>query len=53
VGTVVLALVAPGVEQVQRFRFTGDRSQIRLMTACTALEWIRRLAITRLNDGAL
>lgn len=53
VGTVVLALVAPGVEQVQRFRFAGDRSQIRLMTACTALEWIRRLAITRLNDGAL
>jgi nicotinamide-nucleotide amidase len=42
VGTVFLALSTPGKERVQGYRFSGDREQIRRISACMALEWLRR-----------
>lgn len=42
VGTVYLALVAEGLEQVKGFRFGGNRHQIRLLAANMALDWLRR-----------
>ncbi len=48
VGTVYLALAAADTEQVEMYRFTGDRGQIRLMAACMGLEWLRRYVIERL-----
>jgi len=49
VGTVFLALSAPGQENVKGYRFAGDRQQVRLMSACMALEWLRRYLSARLN----
>lgn len=48
VGTVYLALAATDAEQVEMYRFAGDRGQIRLMAACMGLEWLRRYVIERL-----
>lgn len=42
VGTVFLALSTAGEERVQGYRFSGDREQIRHISACMALEWLRR-----------
>lgn len=42
VGTVFLALSAADQERVQGYRFSGDREQIRRISACMALEWLRR-----------
>jgi nicotinamide-nucleotide amidase len=39
-------------ERVEAFRFSGDRGQIRLRSACTAIDWLRRYAIDRLNRDA-
>ena len=50
VGTVYLAMSSPWGERVERFNFSGSRDQTRLRTACTALDWLRRLAISRLSD---
>ena len=47
VGTVYLAMVSPTGEKVERFCFPGDRHQVRMRTACTALDWLRRLALDR------
>ncbi|MDT8444166.1 MAG: CinA family nicotinamide mononucleotide deamidase-related protein [Desulfuromonadales bacterium] len=49
VGTVFLAMSSPWGERIERFSFSGDREQIRLHTACTALDWLRRLAMARLS----
>lgn len=49
VGTVFLAMSSPWGKRVERFSFSGDRDQIRLHTACTALDWLRRLAMARLS----
>lgn len=48
VGTVFLALATAAGERVEEFHFHGDRSQIRLRSACTALDWLRRQAIAAL-----
>ena len=48
VGTVYLAMTSPWGERIERFNFCGSRDQIRLRTACTALDWLRRLAMSRL-----
>ncbi len=53
VGTVYLAMLTPYEERVERFNFSGQRGQIRLRTACTALDWLRRQAMTQLSGGAL
>lgn len=50
VGTVYLAMSSPWGERVERFNFSGSRDQTRLRTACTALDWLRRLALSRLSD---
>jgi len=52
VGTVYLAMSSPWGERVERFNFSGNRDQVRLRTACTALDWLRRLAISRLSGEA-
>jgi nicotinamide-nucleotide amidase len=52
VGTVYMAMVSRWGEQVERLRLTGTREQIRLRTAYTAIDWIRRLAIDRLVTGS-
>ena len=49
VGTVYLAMTSAWGERVERFNFSGNRDQIRLRTACTALDWLRRLARSRLS----
>ena len=48
VGTVYLAMISPGSQRVERFNFSGDRNQVRLRTACTALDWLRRHAASTL-----
>jgi nicotinamide-nucleotide amidase len=50
VGTVYLAMKSPWGERVERFNFSGDRDLVRLRTACTALDWLRRLVMSRLSD---
>ncbi len=50
VGTVYLATISPWGKRVERFNFFGNRDQIRLRTACTALDWLRRLAISQLSN---
>jgi nicotinamide-nucleotide amidase len=52
VGTVCLAMVTSAVEQVERFHFFGDRKQVRLRTACTALDWLRRYAYRQISSEA-
>ena len=49
VGTVYLALAAPGTERVRGYRFSGDRGRIRRMAACMGLEWLRRYLVDRLE----
>lgn len=52
VGTVFLALATAAGERVEEFHFRGDRHQIRLRSACTALDWLRRQAIAHLSREA-
>ena len=48
VGTVFLALADAAGERVEAFHFPGDRGQIRLRSALTAIDWLRRAAIGHL-----
>ena len=50
VGTVFLALATHDGERVEGFLFRGDRRQIRLHSACTALDWLRRQVIEHLSS---
>jgi len=52
VGTVFLAMVSPYGERVERFHFHGNREQVRIRTACTALDWLRRQAMHRISGMA-
>jgi nicotinamide-nucleotide amidase len=52
VGTVYLALASAAGTRVEAFRFTGDRAQVRLHSACTALDWLRRQAVAALGGAA-
>jgi nicotinamide-nucleotide amidase len=49
VGTVFLALAAENINQVRGYQFQGDRHKVQQMSACMALEWLRRFAIESLN----
>jgi nicotinamide-nucleotide amidase len=49
VGTVFIALATATGERVEEFRFRGDRREIRLLSACTALDWLRRQALDHLS----
>jgi nicotinamide-nucleotide amidase len=42
VGTVYLALAAADAEEAGGYRFGGEREQIRTLSACMALDWLRR-----------
>jgi nicotinamide-nucleotide amidase len=42
VGTVFISLAAPDGCWTKRFLFRGNREEIRIMTAWTALDWLRR-----------
>ncbi len=42
VGTVFIALVTKETERVKGYRFPGNRDSVRLLTACMALDWLRR-----------
>jgi nicotinamide-nucleotide amidase len=53
VGTVYLALASAAGTRVEAFRFNGDRAQVRLRSACTALDWLRRQAVAALGDGTV
>lgn len=44
-GTVFIAWSAKGEEEVKRYRFFGDRSQIKLMASEVALDRIRRFLL--------
>lgn len=51
VGTVYLALAAPGTEQVRGYRFAGDRGRVRRMATCMGLDWLRRYLAGRLSGS--
>ncbi len=53
VGTVFLAMAGPYGERVERFHFHGNREQVRMRTACTALDWLRRQAMHRISGMVL
>ncbi len=42
VGTVFIALTTETTERVKGYRFPGDRDSVRQLTACMALDWLRR-----------
>ena len=48
VGTVFIALATADGERVECFTFLGDRHQVRMRSACTALDWLRRQAVNQL-----
>jgi nicotinamide-nucleotide amidase len=50
VGTVYMAMITPRERRVERFNFSGNRGQVRLRTACTALDWLRRQAMANLSE---
>lgn len=47
VGTVFIALSANDAEQAKGYRFGGSRDQVRRLSACMALEWLRRYLLER------
>jgi len=42
VGTVFISLASPDGSRTKRFRFGGNREEIRTLTAWMALDWLRR-----------
>lgn len=47
VGTVFISLAAPDGCWTKRFRFGGNRDEVRILTAWTALDWLRRYLLKR------
>ena len=41
-GTVFIALATPQRTEIKECHFSGDRQQVRIKTAYTALDWLRR-----------
>jgi nicotinamide-nucleotide amidase len=52
VGTVYLSMASRWGEHTERYHFFGSRDQVRVRTACTALDWLRRLAMDRLSGNS-
>lgn len=52
VGTVYLALTADDAEQVKGYHFGGEREQIRSLSACMALDWLRRYLGSRTTGAS-
>lgn len=51
VGTVYLGMCSRWGKRIERLNLTGNREQVRLRTAYTALDWLRRLIISRRQGG--
>lgn len=47
VGTVFIALCSAERTRVEEFHFGGSRERVRTLTSYTALDWLRRYAISR------
>jgi nicotinamide-nucleotide amidase len=50
VGTVFIALASPQGTVSKRYQFSGDRGQIKIISAYTAIDWIRRYFLGHLQD---
>jgi len=50
VGTVFIALATPEETTSKRYQFWGDREQIKLIAAQTAIDWIRRFLLKLLKE---
>ncbi len=48
VGTVFISLAAPDGCWTKRFQFSGSRSEVRIISAWTALDWLRRYLSARI-----
>jgi nicotinamide-nucleotide amidase len=53
VGTVFIALAAPDGCWTKRFLFRGNRNEIRVMTAWTGLDWLRRYLLQRATSTTI
>jgi len=51
VGTVLIAMSDATGERVAPYHFPGNREQVRQRTACTALDWLRLTAMSRLGSS--
>lgn len=51
VGTVFIALDSPKGTAVKKYHFAGDRSQIKTISAYTAIEWVRRYFLNLIQFG--
>ncbi len=49
VGTVFIALASPKGTVSRRYQFTGDRDQIKTISAYTAIDWVRRYFLNLLS----
>ncbi|MEI7817182.1 MAG: CinA family nicotinamide mononucleotide deamidase-related protein [Desulfuromonadales bacterium] len=47
VGTVFISLAAPDGCWTKRFQFSGCREEVRIMTAWTSLDWLRRYLLKK------
>jgi nicotinamide-nucleotide amidase len=46
VGTVFIALATHSFCQAKKYRFSGNRAEIRTITSFMALDWLRRYLLT-------
>ena len=46
-GTVFISLAAPDGCWTKRFQFNGSRQEVRVLTAWTAMDWLRRYLLQR------
>lgn len=49
VGTVFIALSSPKGTISKKYQFWGDREQIKIITAHTAIDWVRRYCLNQLS----
>ena len=49
VGTVFIALASPKGTVSKQYQFMGDRSQIQIISAYTAIDWVRRYFLNLLS----
>ena len=50
VGTVFISLASNDAVHAKGYRFSGSREKIQRMSACMALEWLRRFAARKLEE---
>jgi nicotinamide-nucleotide amidase len=52
VGTVFIALASPGPTVSRKYQFEGDRKRIRVESAYTAIDWVRRYCLDQ-SSGSM